>query len=724
MLTRIRPPPGFSNEVGLVSEEVIDLSRERILVRDGELATALHRLRSLVASHPNPGLCKRLLFPLPLSLWALASWSDPEPSVAERFCTPAQGLLEIYLKLTPSPGLIMHLVQNLAYRGGYDRAKPEWVYKTMGNGKIEIVDGRHLLGITNAAQVTLEEIDRKAGRLLDIITASHSDADISAAFLELLKKWISSTGKHGRGGIVIKEEQGEQDPVVQMAEMKILQGMMEKFPEKLATQPKHILDLVSQILASSATAPDGEDNETIGVALSLLNMIVTAPGFQKAKVDPEILSLIESSLETLSKAGTSDLSQTATNLSLLLKYRDEIEPPSSSSSTTTAPTNRQIEDRKTYSLAISYITQPDSPPPVRAEGLNLIATLITSHSPALDIPGILVLLSSLVADPAADADEYIYLHAIKLYVLLANKHPRAVTTELIDHFVDPRETHPRVDARLRFGEALLQVVQRMGETFTGEIAQRVGDALLSVAGRRGKRAKTERRQERERRAREKKNKEAAEVWGGEVPDFGSEGEEEEGMTEEEKRRNEVLEQIVEGWESKRGSEDVRVRASALGVLGAAVETNVAGLGQAVVARAVDLCVAVLQMERDVEKGILRRAAVMFVMSFVRALDEARRGGKRLGFGFGSEAQEDVMRTLRYVAETDNDGLVVQHARDVVESLENWQVVRLLPPEGGGDAGLQGLGGGLTRLAGLEIDPERSIGAQEDGRPRPRIEEIE
>lgn len=82
-----------------------------------------------------------------------------------------------------------------------------------------------------------------------------------------------------------------------------------------------------------------------------------------------------------------------------------------------------------------------------------------------------------------------------------------------------------------------------------------------------------------------------------------------------------------------------------------------------------------------------------------------------------------MRTLKYVAETDNDGLVVQHARDVVESLENWQVVKLLPAESSGD-GRQELGGGLSRLAGLEVDLERAALGQGEDRPRPRIEEIE
>lgn len=712
MLIHIKPPPGFSREVGADPDGVVDLSREKALVSHDELVMALRRLRSLVISHPNPGLCKRLLTPLLLPLWALASWHDPQPSVAEHVCTPASELLKIYLRLMPSPDLVLLLVHNLGYVGGDDRNSPEWRYTTTEYGKVEIVDARHPTRNTGTLppQFALEGIDQKIPKLLDLVTSTLSDADISAAFVELLKKWLKSSRSRKGNAIMIKQqEDDEQDPMAQLAEIKTLQAMMEKFPDKLATQPKHILDLVSQILASSGI--DGDDAEVTGVALSLLNMIVTVPGFQKARVNPEVLTLIESSLDRLSK-GNTDISQTANNLRLLLLYRDEID--NAPSSATSAPTDRQIEDRKTYNLAISYITQPDSPPPVRSEGLNLIATLITSQSPVLDIPGILVLLSSLMGD----SDEYIYLRIIKLYTLLANKHPRAVTNELVDHFVDRTETHS-VDARLRFGEALLQVVQRLGQTLEGELARHVGDALLAVAGRRGHRPRTEARQRREAAAEERRNREAAEAWGGEVPDFS------EPMPEEERARNEALERIVSGWESRRGSEDVRVRASALSVLGAAVESNVAGLGPAVVTPAVDLCVAVLQLEREPEKGILRRAAVLFVLSFIRALDEARQMGRQLGFGFGPAAQEDVMRTLQYVAETDDDGLVVQHARDVVESLENWQVVSLLPPENrNGGGGLPGLGGGLTKLAGLEVDPERSASRWDEPRPKPKIEEIE
>lgn len=595
----------------------------------------------------------------------------------------------------------MPLINNIGYMGGYDRQSPEWVYAETDKGEIEITQAQSLARGSNKRQASLEDIGHKIPKLLDIIASSFSDADIAAAFVDLLGRWLKSAKPAKHVDIVFRQDsEVEEDPLVKFAEIKLLQAMMEKLPDTLATQPKHILELASQILSNSVDITEDTDG-VIGVALSLLNIIITAPGFQKSRVDPKVLETIELSLTHLSRSEIPDISGTARNMSLLLRYRDELDDPAD---TITAPTDRQIEDRKTYRLAISYITQPDSPPPVTFEGLNLLSTLITSDSPALDIPGVLVLLSSLIAD----AEDYINLQVIKLYTLLAAKHPKSVVADLLDHYVDPKEL-ASTDTRLRFGEALLQVVERLGETFTGDVAHQVADALLAVAGRRGHRPKTEAKQAREARLREQRNKEAEEAWEGEVPDLSDDT-----VPAEEQARNEVLAAIVEGWESKRGTEDVRVRASALSVLGTAVETNVAGIGAGKVAAAVDLAVSVLQVETEAEKGILRRAAVVLVMSFVKALDRAREEGKRLGFGFGAAAQEDVVRTLGYVAQTDGDGLVRQHAVDVMESLESWKMRELVPRERGLEEE------GLTRLAGLEINPGRTdmLGG------RPRIEEIE
>ncbi|KAK0673466.1 hypothetical protein QBC41DRAFT_394309 [Cercophora samala] len=711
LLHAIKPPPNAQPTSTEDDDGIVDLSKEMVLVKHQDLVTALRRLKSLVVSHPNQGLSKRLLSPLLPSLWALSTWKSAGSELSDKVCGPASELLKIYLKLAPSPELVLYLIKNLGYVGGYSQQSPEWVYKETGKNEIGIVEAKPRIGGTpTAPQITMEDIETKITKCLDLVTTTMSDADIIGAFLELLKRWFKAARQSRGGNVLIKEESEEsRDPLEQLIEIKTLQSMMEKVPDKFVTQPRRILDLVSEILASSAALSEDEDNEeeVTGVALSLLNMIVTVPGFQKSRVNPDTLSLIETSLDKLSKSPT-DTGKTANNLRLLLLYRDQIDDPSES--LPSAPTDRQIEDRKTYSLAISYITAPDSPPPVRSEGLHLIGTLITSHSPVLDIPGILVMLSSLISD----SDEYIYLRIIKLYTLLAASHPKAVTNDLLDQFIDPKETHS-VDARQRFAEALSQVIERLGETFTGDLAQRVGDGLLSVAGRRAHRPKTEARQAREAKLQERKNKEAADAWGGAVPDFSDP------MTPEEKARNEILENIVEGWESKRGSEDIRIRASALGVLGTGMEVNIRGLGVRVVNTAVELGVSILQMERGVEVGILRRAAVMMVNEFVKGLDREGEGG--LGFGFGEKAREDVMRTLGWVRDTDGDGLVRRQAGDVLESLEAWGVRRLVR-RGEEEEGRRE--GGMGMLRGLVVNPVERVNpdVKSEVGGRPRIEEME
>lgn len=706
MLSQINPSIGAAgrspSDASMDSDEIIDLSKDRILVSSANLDRAIRRLRSLIVSHPNPGLCKRLLRPLLLSLWALSSWRNAGKHAREQVCQPAKELLEIYLKLASSPGIFEGIIRNIAYTGGEGKAKPTWMYQSAADGGLHIVAAGETPGANGSAkQVSLEDIDTKIPALLDLLDSTASDLDVSSVFLDLFKRWLKAGQRVETDDIFIKERVADEDldPMGQLAEIRMLQRMIERFPNKLVSRSDHALELVSQVLGNSKSTT--EDDESTPVALSILNLVITAPSFRKSKMDAEVIRRLESALDRLATEGDGDVAGTARNLSLLLRYRDEAEELTGG---TSAPSDRQIEDRKTYNLAISYITQTDSPPPVRSEGLSLISTLVQARSPVLDIPSILVLLSSLLND----SEDYINLRVIKIFTQLANNHPKSVTRELIDHLVDTNEM-AAVDTRLRFGEALAQVVERLGQIFAGDIAQQVGQALLATAGRRGHRPKTEAKQAKEERRRRMKHREAEEAWEGEVPDLS------EDVTEEERARDEILAKIVEGWESKRGTEDVRIRASALSIFAIAMETNIGGLGSTLVSSAVDLCVNILTMESEMEKGILRRAAILLILGFVKALDQARQTGRRLGFGLTTQSREDILRILNYVADTDSDGLVRQHSRDVVESLENWEIATLLPEN-------QTQGPTLTRLAGLSVNPD--ISSSSGIGNRPRIEEIE
>lgn len=701
ILSAINPSSAGASAWEISPGDIIDLSRDRVLVPAEQLAQALFRLQALLISHPNPSLSKRLLHPIVLPLWALASSIRPEAHREERYCQPAQNLLRIYFKLAAEPARIDHVIQNLLFDGNLE-GDFRWRFKETVSGNIEVIKPRDAVD-DDAAQHKWTDIEPKVESMIELIKSVCAAEDVSSIFTELFGRWFSANARKTDTVLLTKVDEAADDPFNQLIQVKMLQRMMDTFPSQLATGSDSILRMVEPILKQAA----GEgDDETVPVALSLLNIVVTAPNFQKAGTDKNLIQSIESSLKRLGKADLGSASATARNLALLLEYRDELDDPSERPS---APTSSQIEDRKTYDLALSYITQADSPPPVRAEGLNLLQSLIVENSSVLDIPATLVLMSSLLQDD----DDYINLRLIKTYTQLANKHPKTVTKDLVEHYVDADEK-ASVDMRLRFGEALLQVIERLGEMFTGDTARQVAEALLATAGRRGYRPKTEQKQQREEKLRLMKQKRAEKEWGGEVPDLGSDEDE----TEEVRANKEILTQIISGWDSKKGSEDIRIRGSALSILAVGIETNLAGVGATLVTASVDLSINVLTVELGMETGILRRAAVLVILAFVRALNKAKEEGRRLGFGLTEESQEDIKRVLSYVAETDNDGLVKQHASDVVETLDNWKLGSLVS-----QVQEQAPGTTLTRLAGLSVDPEGTAFAGRTS-SRPRIEEVE
>ncbi|EEY15444.1 conserved hypothetical protein [Verticillium alfalfae VaMs.102] len=437
--------------------------------------------------------------------------------------------------------------------------------------------------------------------------------------------------------------------------------MLEEVPEKLISRIEQVLELVCQIL-NPETLPSQTD-DIIAVALSLLNLVITSPTFKRSNLKPRGLEVLETSLEKLGSGNHPTVSPTARSLGLLLQYRDAAGGEDEKDGF--VPNAKQFEDRATYKLAISYITQADNPPPVRSEGLNLISGLILANSTALDVQAVLVLLSSLMQD----AEDYINLRVIKVFTQMANKHPRQRRAKYLI------TTWIRKNAQQQIRGCASERRSCKSSSAWGKHLQ---EMLPAMSPRRFCRLPAD-----------------------EATDL----------------RRKQDRHIVEGWESKRGSEDVRMRSSALSILAGAMETNVSGVGPDLVSASVDLCVNVLTLEPELEKGILRRAAVLLILSFVKALDVARQTGRRIGFGLTDNSRNDILRVLKYIAISDNDGLVQQHARDVIESLESWQMATLLPARRDMPAGPS-----IVGLADLNL--RQQFGSPSVGQQRPRIEEVE
>ncbi|KAH7397816.1 hypothetical protein BKA64DRAFT_600801 [Cadophora sp. MPI-SDFR-AT-0126] len=708
MSTKIRKAP---------TESIETIGTRKVLVSPVEVEKGLHRLFTLLTSHPHPSLSKRLLRPVLLPLWALSSWRHRSDQIEKRYREPARKLLQILIQLSPDQtdvssqagppstfNLLTNILQNLTFKGKAKAGQAGWTYSSDDVGEIFIEEVK--ASAPDAIKGPFDDVE--IGLSTDAFISLLQDmpdvkSDISKLFMSLCKKWLSNTTIANKPHIVTHlsgvNEGTEEDIETSFIEVTVMRKMMTSFPENLVEDSRQVLDLVNGILQDfSANSDLGE--ETVAVAMSLLNMVLTSPSFRMTEELESCLASIETSLNSISRKRL-DVSSTAQNILMLLKFRYTLNDQEDVNMST--PADRQVEDKKSYGLAMSYLTATDSPPPVRAQGLEILSSLIRSSSPILDIPALLVLFSSLLQDN----EEYIYLRTIKSFIQLSQKHPKSVMKDLIDQYVDPQE-ESELDQRLRLGEALLQVIQSNYLAFVGDTSKFICEGLLFIAGRRGYRPKTEQQQIKKNKLKRKQDNEADEAWGGEVPQLddilGTETQED----------NELLAQIVAGWESKRGQEDIRIRASAVSILGSGIEANIEGIGSRLISTAVDMCIHILTLEPEPEKGILRRSAILLIISFVKALDSARSEGKKLSFGFVGQSLDDVRRVLEYIESTDTDGLVRQHAKDVIESLEAWQINALIRP--------QNERTDIKELAGLKITPQ---GIQDtSGRVRPRIEEID
>ncbi|VUC22812.1 unnamed protein product [Clonostachys rosea] len=677
-------------------EEILDLTKGQVLVKSEALGRSVRLLSVLVFSNSSPGLCSRVLKPVLPQLWALASLSTDD-GAADAPSKAARNLLQAYLRLSGNIETASILIRNLLCGGSLPASEQPWQYRKTSQG-FEIVS-QSFGPDMSTSEIQWADLQSRAEILAELLVDSCSPENVSSIFIELFQRWIKTAGTpNDIISSTDNQDEGPQAAMETLFDVTVLQKLLEKSPEKLINQFDQLLELICQVLSVDDNSRLADD--LVGVTLSLLNLVITAPTFSKSDINQTELNVIEQSLERLGGEARPQISQTASNLSLLLRYKDELNQQEEA---TSHPSQRQVEDRRTYDLAMNYITGVDSPPPVISEGLNLLSGLIQGGSSILDITAVNVLLSNLLEN----GEDYVNLRVVKLFTQMANKHPRSTVKELLDHFLDPQEKLS-TDIRLRFGEALVQVIERLGETFAGEVALQVTETLLSIAGRRGYRPKAMRKQTREERKQRIKKEE----------DGVDEQDDEDERTADEKARDDVLAQILQGWESKRGSEDIRMRASALSILGTALETNIRGVGSFLVSTTVDLCVSVLALEPEMEKAILRRAAIMVVLGFIRALETARESGVSLGFGLQEESRSDISRTLQYVAGTDNDGLVQQHARDVIESLENWHMASLVPSQVDYETPRVG------RLEGLRVNVDTTGLGAPSGKPRPRIEEIE
>lgn len=666
----------------------------KVLSTPLNLMNSLKRLVSLVTSHPHPSLANRILRPILYSLWTLSCWPHGNIVTENQYRCPARKLLKVLLQISPNnrenpnKNLLTVILDQYICERQIGIVKRGWKFVTTENGEIQI----EIIPLTDQIinNIDLLAIDTAVDLFVKLMKENAElSSEASLLFIRLGSKWLTQDSeesynlKSNSYQNYISQPENEK---ARLVELKVLEKLIVELPEKLIDNSKQLLEFTCHILRCSNESNQMEIGyDVIPLALSLLNITITANSFRITEENKPVINMIERALEILADRDLEETSRTARNILMLIRLRDTVNSPiPDRSPKEILKMEQHSEEKKTFNLALSYLTGPDSLPPVRVQGLELFSSLLEANSPIIDVPSFVTLLTSLLVDE----EEYVHLRVIKLLVQLSHKHPKTTMKDIIDRYVDPNE-ECELDQRLRLGEALHQMVQSNWSLFKYEISKFVCEGLLFVGSRRGSRPKTKERQAKAINSTNERIREAEKEWGSPLPQI----DEEANFAQIEDL--DITFQIVSAWESSRGAEDIRIRSSAITILGAAIKANIKCIKSQLISAALDLSIHILSLEREIEKAILRRAAVVLIMNFVQALHSSRAEKYNLNFSLADHGLADVRRIIEYVAGADNDNLVREHCRDVIESLDSWPLINSLLP-------IQQEAASFQNIAGLSL----------------------
>ncbi|KAJ6051377.1 hypothetical protein N7460_001911 [Penicillium canescens] len=752
----------FSDIEGCMPDVTEGNPSSNMLVDGATVNLAIDRIKCLTLQHPNPGLVKRLVYPILLPLWGLACASQEEQlSIIHERVLP---LLQTYFGISVGVQPLKKIVDNLLWDGGLT-----WTYVKDSDDQLALRKRTEEHDDHSKFINLIDSLQTRAELFVSLLGSDPSSEEITGdIFLYVSETWLVQPQHSTRPQNTLEEGPiGDSDNLIRsLVSAKVAEKLLDNFKETLSRRPLRVLELIKQVidgelhkLKAQAAAKQGTETgkvslsslanivesenkdygdagndsfESLTTAFSLLSTVIASPDFSPSEDILPLLKSLKGGIDQLIPLLPSSLSKPGMTSSMLLEI--QIASPEH---TGVKPTPAHISDLDTHRQALANLNS--NLPPVQAEGLSLLSKLIMNSSPVLDVPSSMSILLAVITDTsgAAAPEQYIYLNAIKIVGTLAARHPRTVVKTLIDTYADRAEI-TNLDERLKVGEALLRTVQDLGEALTGETAKILSEGLIAVAGRRQLKPQAQkarqRRLEKERRKKEREERKAKED--ALPPGWSMSSAINKAATElnlvDEDSDTESPEQaahaanVVAAWAAGASTDeqpdDLRIRASALSILASAIQTNIIGLGPAIVSSAVDLALGTLTLEPEVESAILRRTR-----------------GRDIGFGFSlsdgatpqgsnSSGQSTIgniptmLHTLGFVESREEDGIARGHLRALIESLEVWMEKSLMWAIGAHDdqETLNPQFGLSDRIEGLKVNP---LGGQ-DGAGRPRIEEIE
>jgi hypothetical protein len=714
------------------------------LVNEELLLLSLNRLRELVAAHPSPALTGRLVRPILLPLWGIFAY-DHQFVTRSQQADSSRQLLSTFLHRCGTVDHVVLLSENLQWDG-----TEAWSLWQGPHGGVEIRNRDDKTSSSDTFK-SISKIQRRANRLIELLKATDtSDELVVGSFIQLTETWLfrdqrSKNSQDKMRSTLLQET--DFDPVADLSRAQIVQSFLQHFASTIGAHPLRILELIEQLLAQSVNdlrqrrsreAPEGspsladlsiiaEHDSTAAVSqviesqedltvtsVSLLNAVLSALDFRPGGRIDEIMLKVLNELDQLSRPYSAYFSPSA-----LTSIESAIATIKGLLHSHSANSNESLHVRPLENDIISQISSDFASDlaPVRTSAVSAIQKAIQNSQITIDVP----MIASLLLDHIrSDPDEYVYLASITaLSSLAVCRDAGYVVRSASSAFLDLEE-RVGLDGRLRIGEALSSLVDSMteddavgsvGNLQRASLLQSIANVTIAIGSRRGQRMKELKDREKAKRLELAKTRRIENDDG----DFEQADEDGDDATrEKQEQETESIKKVLNAWEDTGVEDDVRIRTSALSVLGRTVEKGSSELTPAISASTTELGLSILSQETGAGRAILRRAAVLLFMSLLRAMDVANESGQTASVRLDGPTWLAVQRVLEHIIETDEDDIVKGHARVVLESgevLVTKKISLQSPPAAPGAIA-------LGQLKGLKVSPlANSSGTN------PKIQEI-
>lgn len=572
---------------------------EIVLVSGVELNNAINVLVSVSRTSSLSQFLHMLFGPITMSLWGYLIY---QKRMKKKYSIPA-GIISSILALeqeTDEYSILTELTRHLYWLHG-----PQWDFAEGENGltemKVILVDDPDPVKMKDIKSLSyLDVVDLSISTYMDLLDVI-SDEDpqkLVRAFSTAFRNWFKLDDSNKQ---LLSEDE---NPFASLVNAKLVEMMLSKFKDKLASSPDGLLKLSISLLTTKNSSKviknravdividrdsDDEDSDDEGTS--------DDDNLDPAEISLEILSNVLAGISN-SKNFTAETIVDLKKLDRVLDRGKDSKPSDNLhwqikgildeySSKRFDDSLKKQEANRILDKAMKSINNPA--PSVRAYGMQLVRMLASDKYNRVSTNFAI----NLHLDQLKDKEPYIYLNAIKGLEALLEMDVEDIFPQYMDIYTGNSKRKFNLDERLRIGEVVLRFSQKSINTIPDNQLGNVVQPLINLVSTR----------------------------------------------------------------SHKELVDDRLRMSALSILGAIChETRVTDRLKRYMADIIDLILGVLTFEGSKEKAIVRRSAIVAINDLVTA-----RNGLKLIGRYGPKLES----TLKYVAENDNDVLVRDQANGVL-----------------------------------------------------------